>query len=183
MLDDEGSVPSNREEKENSVDVQQAFVGEPADDAEGFQVMSRDTEIAGDAAVMHGPTVVDQPDPDAVVSWTWEDIIKEQKDDKDIGPILDWINRESEQPPWERVALQSAETKALWNMWPRLAVRDGVLKRRFEEIDGLNNNWQIILPKRYCYRFMQLAHEGMTGGHLAHAKTASGIQSRAYWPT
>jgi len=58
-----------------------------------------------------------------------------------------------------------------------------VLKRRFEEIDGLNNNWQIILPKRYRYEFMQLAHEGMTGGHLAYAKTASGMQSRAYWPT
>jgi len=101
MLYDEGSVPSNRKEKEKLVAVQQAFFGEPADDAEGFQIMSRATETAGDAAVMHGPTVLDQPDPEAVVSWTWEDIIKEQKDDKDIGPILDWINRGSEQPPWE----------------------------------------------------------------------------------
>jgi len=74
MLVDEGSVPSDREEKENSEAAQQAFFGEPADEGEGFQIMPRATKTAGDAAVMYGPSVVDQPDPEASVSWTWEDI-------------------------------------------------------------------------------------------------------------
>lgn len=30
---------------------------------------------------------------------------------------------------------------------------------------------------------MEIAHGGITGGHLGVAKTANGIQTRAYWPT
>ena len=149
--------------------VQSASSGEPADEAAKFRIRSRSTDVTGDVIIANGSLTADQPDSEAHVSWTWEDLVKEQKDDKDIGPILGWIQEGSEQPPWETVALHSADTKALWNMWPRLSVRDGVLKRRFEEADGLSNRWQIIIPKKYRYEFMELAHGGMTGGHLAFA--------------
>ena len=68
-------------------------------------------------------------------------------------------------------------------MWVRLSLRDGILKRRFDEINGNGERWQIVLPKIYREEFMKIAHGGMTGGHFGQAKTAIGIQLRAYWPS
>jgi len=65
-------------------------------------------------------------------------------------------------------------------MWPRLAIRDGVLNRRFEDVNGTTEWWQIVA---YREEFMNIAHGGMSGGHLGSVRTASGIQLRAYWPT
>jgi len=97
--------------------------------------------------------------------------------DKEIGPILSWLAEGPEQPPWEKVALSYSETKTLWAMCTRLSIQDGVLRRRFEEIDGLNIRWQILIPKKYRYEFLKIAHEGMTGGHLGYAKTSDLVQS------
>ena len=117
---------------------------------------SRSTDVTGSISVTNTSQTIEQPDPNAHVSWTWEDLVKEQKDDKDIGTILKWMQEGPEQPPWNAVALCSADTKALWNMWPRLTVRDGALKRRYEEVDGLSNHWQIVLPKKYRFKFMKM---------------------------
>ena len=117
------------------------------------------------------------------MSWTWEDLLEEQEKDKEIGPILTWMKETSEQPPWEIVALSSSGTKTLWNQWKRLAMHQGVLRRRFENVNCVDIDWQVIIPKIYRYQLLKVAHEGMTGGHLGHSKTAAAIQSRAYWPT
>jgi transposase InsO family protein len=68
-------------------------------------------------------------------------------------------------------------------MWTRLSIQEGVLKRRFEEINDSYHRWQVIIPKKYRYEFLEIAHGGMTGGHLGPAKTAEAIQLRGYWPT
>jgi len=65
-------------------------------------------------------------------------------------------------------------------MWPRLSIRDGVLKRKFEDKDGKNEHWQTVLPAVYREEFLRLANEGMTGGHLGFKKSASSVQYRAY---
>jgi len=44
------------------------------------------------------------------------------------------------------------------------------------------NVWQIILPRKFHTEFIQLAHTGMTGGHLGRSKTDEQIKRRAYWP-
>jgi transposase InsO family protein len=117
------------------------------------------------------------------MSWTWDDLKLAQKQDKEIGCIVEWLSNRAEQPPWGDVALKSAETKTLWNFWPRLSLQEGVLRRRFEEVDGQEASWQIVLPKAFRQEFLNIAHSGMTGGHLGERKTALAVQSRAYWPT
>jgi transposase InsO family protein len=62
-------------------------------------------------------------------------------------------------------------------------VRDGLLKRRFESIDGTTERWQVIWPRKLRSEFLKIAHGGMTGGHLGRQRTAHAVQSRAYWPT
>ena len=79
--------------------------------------------------------------------------------------------------------MRSSATKILWQMWPRLTIIDGILRRRFDEVDRKTVRWSIVLPRLYGTEFMKFAHEGMTGGHFGYAKMAAAIQLRGYWPT
>jgi len=64
-----------------------------------------------------------------------------------------------------------------------LAIKDGLLKRRFESADGKSVRWQIVMPVSLRSEFMQMAHGGTTGGHFRSRRTSAAIQSRTYWPS
>ena len=89
-----------------------------------------------------------------------------QKTDKDIAIIIQLLEKSTEKPAWEEVALAPHDVKTLWAQWPRLAIQQGVLKRRFESADGLTVRWQVVLPTLLREEFLGLAHGGMTGGHF-----------------
>jgi len=115
--------------------------------------------------------------------WSAEGLRGAQRRDKDIGVIVQLMLNNSECPPWETVAVKSADIRVLWRMWPRLSMIDGLLKRRFESADGSTVSWQMVMPAELRQKLLEVAHGGMTGGHLAKSRTAATIQSRAYWPT
>jgi len=115
--------------------------------------------------------------------WTSDGLRTAQSDDPDISCVLRLVQQHTDKPPWKVVALQTYNVKVLWNMWPRLRVRDGILYRRFESPDGLSVRWQVVLPASLRPEFLTVIHSGMSGGHLARRRTAAAIQSRAYWPT
>ena len=81
-----------------------------------------------------------------------------QKTDKDIAIIIQLLEKSAEKAAWEEVALASSDVKTLWAQWPRLAIQDGVLKRRFESADGLTVRWQVVLPTLLREEFLELAH-------------------------
>jgi len=85
-------------------------------------IFRRDTSIVSNVVGVNGSVVAEQPDPDTTVSWSWDDLKEAQKADKEIGPILSWLAVGPEQPPWEKVALSSSETKTLCGMWTRLSI-------------------------------------------------------------
>src|SRR5664279_5584300 len=81
-----------------------------------------------------------------------------QKEDPDIGFILEKLAAGmNEKPAWEDVALKSQDIKTLWGQWPRLAVRDGLMKRRFEAADGLCEKWQVVWPKKLNFCRLRMA--------------------------
>jgi hypothetical protein len=125
----------------------------------------------------------EEPVPGTTLSWSVDDLRAEQRKDEVIGTVIDLLERFSVKPQWDDVALKHRDVKVLWAMWPRLAIRDGLLKRRFEDAVSGADRWQIVVPRVYRQEFMSVAHGGMTGGHLGRQKTAAAIQSRAYWPT
>jgi RNase H-like domain found in reverse transcriptase/Reverse transcriptase (RNA-dependent DNA polymerase)/Zinc knuckle len=84
---------------------------------------------------------------EVMMSWTWDDMKLAQREDKNIGPIIEWLEKSSERPPWNDVALMPKDVKTLWYMWSRLTIKDGVLKRRFEDVCSKTERWQIVLPK------------------------------------
>ena len=115
--------------------------------------------------------------------WSPEGLKEEQQKDPDISFIIKLKENDDAKPPWEAVALASRDVKTLWAQWPRLAIEDGLLKRRFEAANGLSSHWQVIIPASLRDEFVSFAHGGMTGGHLGRRRTSTAIQSRAYWPS
>ena len=115
--------------------------------------------------------------------WSWEGLPEAQRNDPNIKVIIDMFEASMTKPNWESVALKSHEVKTLWHAWPRLAIRQGLLKRRFEDPDGLHERWQIVWPSQLREEFLNIAHSGMTTGHMGRKKTSAAVQSRAYWPT
>ena len=81
-----------------------------------------------------------------VGSWSLEGIQAEQRADPVIGKVIEFLEKDTEKPPWDQVALLSRDFKCLLMQWPRLAIRDGLLKRQFESVDGLSVCWQVVWP-------------------------------------
>lgn len=123
------------------------------------------------------------PSPDTVLPWSLEGLRTEQRKDEVVGTVICLLEESPQKPDWDTIALKDHDVKVLWASWPRLAIRDGLLKRRFEEVNDGGVRWQVVVPKALRQEFMSIAHGGMTGGHLGRQKTAAAIKSRAYWPT
>jgi len=85
----------------------------------------------------------------------------------------------TERPCCEAPTNQTYDFRALWEMWPRLKIWNGILYRRFVSSDGSVTTWQAILPKQLRQEFL---HK-MLNGHRSRKRTAASIQSKAYWST
>jgi len=118
-----------------------------------------------------------------VFQWSLAGIHKQQQADRDIKYVFELLLRNTVKPPWESVALASHDVKTLWAQWPRLQIKDGLLKNRFESPDGLSVHWQVVWPFSLQAEYLRLAHGGMTGGHFGRRRSAAAVQSRVYWPS
>ena len=122
-------------------------------------------------------------DASSSLPWSWSGLKAKQQEDRDISVMLELMQSSEVKPPWEAVALSSHNVKTFWAQWPRLVVKEGLLKRRFESADGKRVWWQVVMPASLRAEFIQIAHGGMTGGHFGRRRTAAAIQARAYWPS
>jgi len=119
-------------------------------------------------------------DASSSLPWSWSGLKAKQQEDRDISVMLELMQSSQVKPPWEAVALSSRNGKTLWAQWSLLAVKEGLLKRRFESADGKTVWWQAVMPASLRTEFIQIAHGGMTGVHFGRRRTAAAIQSRAY---
>jgi len=139
------------------------------------------TEASIDAGPVGADTtdsaVADQPGDLSLTT-----VAAEQRRDTDILPIIELLERKAEKPSWDDIASRGPTTKALWQQWPRLLVRDGVLYRRFDQPDGGIPRLQLVVPFKLRRQMFCAVHEGVTGGHMGRRRTEHQLQSRAYWP-
>ena len=68
-----------------------------------------------------------------------------QQENADISLMTKLMQSFENKPPWESVALSTRSVKTLWTQWPRLAIRDGLLRRRFEAADRKSTWWQVVM--------------------------------------
>jgi transposase InsO family protein len=109
-----------------------------------------------------------------------ESLRAEQQRDQDLSQVMDWKTA-GERPTWSAVTGQSVVVKNLWTQWESLELSDGVLYRRFEDVQRNTSHLQLIVPRKLQEAFVRQCHEGMTGGHLGRYKTEIQVSRRAYF--
>jgi len=104
-----------------------------------------------------------------------------QLNDREIKPVLEWLERSQERPTWEEIAPNSDSTKVYCAQWQSLRLLNGVLYRLWETLSGDANIKQLILPESLRKEVLQQLHNSQTAGHLGVAKTLSRVRERFYW--
>ena len=152
--------------------VQPPKIDEPADQPVDSSVSVNDADQNN---------ITNVAENDVTINWSSIEIMLEQVQDLDIGFLITLMDKYPGKPPWKVVEGQSNDVKTLWNEWDRLAIRNDVLCRKFESIDGLRVTWQIVLPRTLRKEFITVIHEGTFGGHTGRSKTEEQIRRRVYW--
>jgi transposase InsO family protein len=158
-----------------------------------YQVQHRAGSAHGNAdALSRRPGTLDacvvqeMSDPsvgDELFDWTGEAMKTDQGRDPDLGWILERLSESSDPPPYNLVESKSSELKTLISQWNLLELNNGILMRRWLDPETDQVRWlQLIPPKNRRRIIVELAHSGMTGGHLGVRKTMAQVQKRAYWP-
>ena len=75
----------------------------------------------------------------------------------------------------------SPTLRSLWSQWSRIIVQNGVLYRRWEEIEGQNSFLQVVVPRSLVNKVLEALYCDKTAGHLGFEKTLTKVRSRFYW--
>jgi len=88
-----------------------------------------------------------------------------QLNDREIKPVLEWLERSQERPSWEEIAPHSDSTNVYCAQWQSLRLLNGVLYRLWETPSGDAITKQLILPEALRKEVLQQLHNSQTAGH------------------
>lgn len=104
-----------------------------------------------------------------------------QLDDPTIGPVLQAVEKDERLNPGT-IARGGPEVRRLIQLWDRLLVEEGFLKRKYDSVKG-NRSWtQFVVPRVLREEILQELHAGSLEGHLGEDKTIGKVRERFYWP-
>ena len=78
---------------------------------------------------------------------------------------------------WEKVDMEGPENRDSW-----ITVRNGLLYRIKEQQHGQGRIEQLLAPLKFRKKIMEMAHEGVFGGHLGAGRTLDKIMQSFFWP-
>ena len=105
---------------------------------------------------------------------------KIQLDDGPVGFMLKAVEK-GERPNSDDVRGQGPDAQRLNQLWSKLLVKNGILKRKYVDTNG-TSCLQLIAPRAIREVILQELHAGELGGHLGEDKTLNKIKQRFYWP-
>ena len=78
----------------------------------------------------------------------------------------------------------TSKLQTLWNQRKQLTLVDGVLYRRWEDVQGggARKRLQLVLPASLVHDVLTGVHNSPAGGHMGVKKTLEKIRLRFYWP-
>jgi len=103
---------------------------------------------------------------------------REQRLDPVIKVIINSMEKSTEAPKWDEIAMENVEVHNLWSQWATLEMRDGVLYRKMMKPDNTVDYFQLIVPRSLRQTVICQVHEM---GHLGTAKTQDRLGQYAYW--
>jgi transposase InsO family protein/predicted aspartyl protease len=101
--------------------------------------------------------------------------------DATCGPIIAWLEVDPVRPAWETVAPYREGVKWLWGQWDQLLMKDGVLRRRWEDEAGHMVKWLFVVPLTMLEEMLQQLHDTPTSGHLGINRTVARARERLTW--
>jgi len=110
-----------------------------------------------------------------------DELAASQKSDRYIARLYSAVASGRPKPERNDVSHWSLSERVYWRQWDRLAIRDGVLCRRFETAGERQCIWQVLLPESYRAAAINLAHSSTTRGHCGRSETYERVMRRAFW--
>ena len=114
--------------------------------------------------------------------FTHDQLVTAQAEDSDISPIIELKISSNEKPKWVEVSHLSCESKILISEWKRLQIKNGLLYRKWENIQG-NIYWlQLVLPRKYRQLVLEQSHDSTLSGHCGVSRTLQKLKKRFFFP-
>jgi len=121
------------------------------------------------------------PFPEMQTVRSMEELAELQAQDPELAPIVRLRLQQTDQPTFDVVRAESAETKFYWSQWTRLIVREGVVFRVIFDRQGRPCGQQFLVPKVLRNEVIEMVHAGLTGCHVGVGKTIFQVGRRAWW--
>jgi hypothetical protein len=102
--------------------------------------------------------------------WDPQVLRTERLYDQDIGPFLQEVEP-GRRPDWKDIADRSAPYKSYWAQSKLLAVRNGVVERKWKSANGRSKVAQIGLPGSKVVDVLTELHGVQSAGHQGFKKT------------
>jgi hypothetical protein len=103
----------------------------------------------------------------AAPGWDPATLRTEQLNGRDIRPILQEVET-GVRPEWKDIADGSPTYKSYWAQWKSLAVRNGILERKWECDNGQSTIAQIVITRSKVKDVLTELHDGSSGGHFGY---------------
>ena len=110
-----------------------------------------------------------------------EELRERQLGDAAIGFLLH-AREKGEKPLADDIRKQGPIAQRLSQLWNKLVVKQGVLWRLYENVNGTSTQQQLVVPHCLREEILQDLHAGALGGHLGAEKTLAKAKERFYWP-
>lgn len=107
-----------------------------------------------------------------------EDVKTRQKEDSDLGPIIQWLSS-SETPSQAELYLQSPGLKALWRCRSQLEIIDGILFYKWEHQPFRRNC--LVVPTSLKDDVLSFCHNLKSSGHHGQTKTLKRLKASFMW--
>ena len=118
---------------------------------------------------------IEEPKPDAIaveqyvtaalVQKSSDQLRQLQLDDGPVGLLLRAVEK-AEKPASEDARGQGPEAQRLTQLWSRLVMDDGILKRRYEDTQSQSTWLQLVVPRSHRDEVLHELHAGALEGHL-----------------
>ena len=110
-----------------------------------------------------------------------QDIRSAQRSDTELAPLMRLLEHNINKPDWNHVASTSRVTKIYWTQWEQLRVHDGILQRRWESKNGVEEKWLNVIPQSLKKSMLAEAHGSVASGHFGVKRTLQRLRKCGYW--
>ena len=112
--------------------------------------------------------------------YTPDKIAQMQKNDLDICLIQESLEKD-QKPKIDDLRMTSHAAKYYFNLWNTLQLVNGVVYKKFLNIDGSVSQMQLLTPTCLKQEVMKHAHDSILSGHLGRKRTLKKIQNDFFW--